>query len=399
MFVDEHDRPYIGDFDVSMSTQQRTIQFFKQTLAKGGNLAYMAPEQVGGQNASYLSDVYSLGLLFLDLFGRGEGRANAAEIAVNRAKIQIPSYIQGELRGLLEGMLQADPLKRMNISKVVSHEYFRQLSRDEGMPVVAPMYWTSSVMQGGVRIVDVSDTMKAAKQRLIDQSCVPNLVGSVQSRSGTLGYTKLTVIKVEQIENPILMRRYLTCMENLRKKQRHQAQQEEEKASIPRVSSDTDGWYGEDVRYQEQGVVNEKWLLHSTNWAIVPKISRDGFDPRLSRGNYGKGAYFAENADKADQYSETDEQHNGVYPMFVARVVMGHFVMSMKTRGDLVRPPCVEGHFDSQIQCNNERADSLIGECQRKDRSAFGGVPYHREYLVYDLHQSYPAYIIHYKRE
>ena len=397
MFVDEHDRPYIGDFDVSMSTQQRTIQFFKQTLAKGGNLAYMAPEQVGGQSASYLSDVYSLGLLFLDLFGRGEGRANAAEIVAGRAKIQIPSYIQGELRELLEGMLQADPLKRMSMSKVVSHEYFRQLSRDEGMPVVAPMYWTSSVMQGGVRIVDVSDTMKAAMQRLIDQSCVPNLVGSVQSRSGTLGYKKLTVIKVEQIENPILMRRYLTCMENLRKKQRHQAQQEEEKASIPRVSSDTDGWYGEDVRYQEQGVVNEKWLLHSTNWAIVPKISRDGFDPRLSRGNYGKGAYFAENADKADQYSETDDQHNGVYPMFVARVVMGHFVMRMKK--GLVRPPCVEGHFDSQIQCNHERADSLIGECQRKDRSAFGGVPYHREYLVYDLHQSYPAYIIHYKRE
>ena len=382
VFVDAHDQPALGDFDVSLSTSDRTRLLHTQTLAHGGTPAYMAPELSQGQSATTASDVYSLGLVLMDLFGSGETRTAASP------RPTPPVGMDGDLAALLRSMVDTNPSQRPRIQSVVSSPFFRSVRAAASLAMVAPMYWEMANLDGVVpRLVDVTDEMKGVVQQMVDKSVVPSCIGAGRDiPTGTPPYSRLSVVRVQRIESPALYRRYIAACDAIRVK----------RGTLPPASlpaSEVDGWYGEDRRYVEQAEVGEKWLFHGTSADSVSKIVRDGFDMRLSGGLFGFGSYFAENADKADQYARSS---TGEFPLFLCRVALGGCVATAERRDGVRRPPCIEGHYDGGTRCDHIRADSIVALCQRKDGR--GCVASHREYVVYDLHQAYPQFLLTYRR-
>jgi hypothetical protein len=382
VFVDDDGLPYIGDFDVSMPTADRTRLFSTQTIAHGGTPAYMAPELIRGQSATKASDIYSLGLVILDLFGDGTPRAVGAAPVV-------PRSLANALKTLLESMLLADPAARPSASSVVGSAAFRGVLVSAPLPIVAPLYWNQPRLVGTIPLlVDVTAEMRDVLQQIVDRTIVQGALGIGRDiPPGTPPYSKLAIAKVERVESPALYKRYLSLCDALRTKH-HGA------TPTPAApAAETDGWYDDNVLYAPMNVVGEKWLFHSTTWTAVPKIVRDGFDMRLSGGAFGSGSYFAENACKADQYARRNDSDE--YPLLLCRVALGACVPTSVSRDTVRRPPCIHGHYDD-APCDHPRADSHYAKCKRKD--TIGAVERHREFVIFDLHQAYPQFILTYKR-
>jgi serine/threonine protein kinase len=171
VFVDDDGLPYIGDFDVSMPTADRTRLFSTQTIAHGGTPAYMAPELIRGQSATKASDIYSLGLVILDLFGDGTPRAVGAAPVV-------PRSLANALKTLLESMLLADPAARPSASSVVGSAAFRSVLVSAPLPIVAPLYWNQPRLVGTIPLlVDVTAEMRDVLQQLVDRTIVQGALG------------------------------------------------------------------------------------------------------------------------------------------------------------------------------------------------------------------------------
>ena len=102
----------------------------------------------------------------------------------------------------------------------------------------------------------------------------------------------------------------------------------------------------------------------------------------------GAGAYFAENASKAEQYVPPDK--NGQW-MFLARVYLGTPHHTDVEMGKATRPPCVDGKKCKKKGkgCTHQRADSVVFYDSGKR---------FREFVVYDCDLAYPEYIIQYER-
>jgi len=109
-------------------------------------------------------------------------------------------------------------------------------------------------------------------------------------------------------------------------------------------------------------------------------ISLHGFDERVAniKGLYGAGTYFAENNCKSMQYTKSPNA-NGEYTMIYSRVLLGHACLTSQGLAKVRRAP------DRQP---NVPFDSVL---------ASGGTQVHREFIVYDRHQTYPEFIIYFK--
>lgn len=118
------------------------------------------------------------------------------------------------------------------------------------------------------------------------------------------GYRKIVITKIERIENPVLMEKY---MENRQKLFRH-------KSSITPVkklvNSRSDVLTTSNLKssfLQRAGVeqtINEHYLFHGCPAEIAPLVTQDGLDLRLaSDGMLGRGTYSAENPTKSDHYA------------------------------------------------------------------------------------------------
>jgi len=86
-----------------------------------GTAAYLAPEQVTGDEVSGATDVYSLGLVLLEaITGRREFPGAATEAAVARLHRdpEVPDSLAEEWRGLLARMLARDPAGRPTADEV-----------------------------------------------------------------------------------------------------------------------------------------------------------------------------------------------------------------------------------------------------------------------------------------
>lgn len=132
--------------------------------------------------------------------------------------------------------------------------------------------------------------------------------------------------------------------------------------------------------------VREHYLFHGTGADTALRIAEGGFEERLANlhGLYGAGAYFAEKSNKSDQYTVADK--DGVHRMFVARVLLGaHVLDSHSHRNELRILPEVQAARSGAS--NSVRFSSLLG---------LAGA--HREFVVYDGHQAYPEYLLHYRR-
>lgn len=127
---------------------------------------------------------------------------------------------------------------------------------------------------------------------------------------------------------------------------------------------------------------HERWLFHGTTLDAVNDIVDKGFEIALAgshRGTmYGQGVYLAECCSKADEYAEVGP--DGVCGMLLCRAALGNVLVDSAK--------CPDSSLESRCKAS---FDSLCG-----DRWAAVGT--FREFIVYDAHQVYPAYILYYRR-
>ncbi|UMP00927.1 serine/threonine-protein kinase [Amycolatopsis sp. EV170708-02-1] len=106
------DGPLIGDFGVAHAFDATRVT---ETGGVVGTAAYMAPEQVRGENVGPPADVYSLGLVLLEcLSGEREYTGTPVEAAVGRLHRppRIPAGLSATMTTLLRGMTARKPSQR-----------------------------------------------------------------------------------------------------------------------------------------------------------------------------------------------------------------------------------------------------------------------------------------------
>ncbi|WP_409495208.1 serine/threonine-protein kinase [Amycolatopsis sp. cmx-11-12] len=106
------DGPLIGDFGVAHAFDATRVT---ETGGVVGTAAYMAPEQVRGENIGPPADVYALGLVLLEcLSGEREYTGTPVEAAVGRLHRQprIPTGLSVTMTTLLRGMTARKPSQR-----------------------------------------------------------------------------------------------------------------------------------------------------------------------------------------------------------------------------------------------------------------------------------------------
>lgn len=351
--------PVLGDYYIGSSRSTRPA-------------AYAAPELPKGATSA-AGDVYSLGLLFLDVFGDGEKPAAV-------------SALDSALRPLVQSMLHADPGQRPRASAVV-HGTARGVARAAEPLVAVPLFWSTSRLD---RVVparfDVTAEMLGMLQRLVDRSILPDSLGHGRDVcSGEKPYSRLEIVAVARVEAPALFRRFQRGCEEL------VADLRDAPTPVP-VEVETDGWFAGDSKYAPLAAAGEKWLFASSSWPGVARQLREGIDVRGAGALFGAGAYFAENADKADQYAHS-EQGGDLFPLLLCRVALG---ASSAVAEPLEARPCTELQCTSRFRCAHRRADSLVALCQRRD--GVGAVRRHREYVVFDSALAYPQFLITYRR-
>lgn len=155
---------------------------------------------------------------------------------------------------------------------------------------------------------------------------------------------------------------------------------------------------------------------HLLQAKYLADILHSGLDSRLSSpdGMFGQGAYFAEAASKADQYSrvaDTASGHAAAYRdedravcyLIVAKVCMGEPFTAIKPLNGRRKPPCCEASADGKCaksgneHCGmHEAYDSVLAESQLTDPRAC--LRWYREFVVYDRNQTLPLYLISYAR-
>ena len=140
------------------------------------------------------------------------------------------------------------------------------------------------------------------------------------------------------------------------------------------------------VYAKNDGELNERFLFHGTR-KVTPKAiyaSKQGFDLRCSRQGclLGEGTYFAERLEYSHNYAH--QLPNGMFQMFLARVITGISCTYEREDRSLKAPPLKERYGDGSSKVN-ERYDSTT--IVLKDS---------RIYAVYELYRAYPEYLITY---
>jgi hypothetical protein len=138
--------------------------------------------------------------------------------------------------------------------------------------------------------------------------------------------------------------------------------------------------------------INEVYLFHGCPSAKVETIATQGLDTRLAGTNagslYGQGTYFAENSCKSMQYTappNADEEFCVLY----CRVVLGRVHTTKTALGDDCKRPPVN-------KDSNKPYDSVVAPTGPM-ANHHNGNQVHREFIVYDMAQSYPEFAVWYK--
>jgi len=121
--------------------------------------------------------------------------------------------------------------------------------------------------------------------------------------------------------------------------------------------------------------LNEVYLLHGTSEDAARAIAQSNFRPSSS-GCFGSGAYFADSASRSDTYARSHE--DGTKIMLLCRVALGN----IKT-----------------LECGQDREASSRLSQGSAYNSLLGTTAYGREFVVWDIAQVYPEYIMYYKKD
>jgi eukaryotic-like serine/threonine-protein kinase len=113
-------RPRLADFGIATALDRTA------TTANGcviGTAAYLAPEQVRGEQVGPPADVYALGLVLLEaLTARREYTGGPVEVAVARLwrPPVVPDGLPADLAALLHAMTRAEPAERPAAAEVAA---------------------------------------------------------------------------------------------------------------------------------------------------------------------------------------------------------------------------------------------------------------------------------------
>jgi hypothetical protein len=223
----------------------------------------------------------------------------------------------------------------------------------------------------------------AADRALVDAvtawliSCFqgPSMSGSVEVKS------------VTQVRNPLLWRQYVARRHELADFAWGLAE------PLPLRTWEPSLWDA----LKLQPAANEVLLFHGTKKRSAQVIHEQGFDERVAndRGLFGAGVYFADDALKSHQY--TDSGGDGYRVLFVSRVCLGKPLVrcsaSSGHQSGMRRAPCI-GECQGE-SCAHPRYDSVavMHDAQLHNGSAF------REFVIYDGAQAYPEFCITYRMQ
>mmetsp|Transcript_29070 Transcript_29070/g.69631 ORF Transcript_29070/g.69631 Transcript_29070/m.69631 type:complete len:1030 (+) Transcript_29070:720-3809(+) len=194
---------------------------------------------------------------------------------------------------------------------------------------------------------------------------------------------RASVSKVERVENGALWHLYQTKKEVLRWELKEWKQQG---LAVPSLQGKTKQPSLPSV--QLAGELNEFFLFHGTSPEAASIITQHGFDERVAAltGLYGAGSYFADSSCKSHQYAAKTRTRAGEHILLLCRVTMGWAFATAAQHGQERRPP-------ANPKVPNRPFDSIFA-ASGVGRS---GEQEHNEYVVFDRHQAYPEYVIHYK--
>ncbi|HEY5334503.1 MAG TPA: serine/threonine-protein kinase, partial [Mycobacteriales bacterium] len=128
-------RVKLADFGIARLVDQAHLTRTGQVM---GTAAYLAPEQVRGEGVTGAADVYSLGLVLLEIAtGRREFTGNATESAVARLHREpvVPASLPADLRTLLLAMTASEAAHRPTAATVAA----RLRSDDPATVALAPL--------------------------------------------------------------------------------------------------------------------------------------------------------------------------------------------------------------------------------------------------------------------
>eukprot|EP00931_Biecheleriopsis_adriatica_P009416 TRINITY_DN110495_c0_g1_i1.p1 TRINITY_DN110495_c0_g1~~TRINITY_DN110495_c0_g1_i1.p1 ORF type:complete len:387 (-),score=25.74 TRINITY_DN110495_c0_g1_i1:192-1196(-) len=223
---------------------------------------------------------------------------------------------------------------------------------------------------------------------LLKKTAHPASKGYARSMCGVL--QRARIVQVDRVENEPLWQRY--CEHLFRTRQTfssrdgelgrlhmcgiNQTMMRKHTASLGELDSE----------------VNEMWLFHGTGPGTAHQIAMSGFDNRLSnKGLYGDGTYFASQACKSHQYTCPHGscracECRGTRTIILARVVLGDFYVTHQTLKGYRRPP--------------EKGDNLLYDSVLANPGDMLNHPKdyqdHQEFVIFDMNQAYPQYLIRY---
>jgi len=168
--------------------------------------------------------------------------------------------------------------------------------------------------------------------------------------------------------------------------------------------------------------INEYYLFHGTDKETVSKILEGGFDARFSNplNMFGAGIYFAENSSKSNQYIPCTRCNKGSIPrgklkcecvkdsvqdpyaMILARVILGNPYLCTKDSERFKINPSEQAIYVPipKIGCQVPNCVSTDHHSVFGESKVFGGEELRlREFIVYNGAQTYPEYIIYFKRK
>ncbi|CAG5131328.1 unnamed protein product, partial [Candidula unifasciata] len=209
-----------------------------------------------------------------------------------------------------------------------------------------PSYWTHKSSQGYF-LEDVPGT-KATLIGIIKSTWDPRVVGAGQD-AAKLKHSGVEIIEVKRVENASLFHSYNNKKHEFEKRGRPCPAIE----NIPQELAAFN-------KTRRSQAVNEYYLFHGTDEAI--NISKTGFQTRFADPDnlFGKGIYFSDSFQKADQYTDAD---------------------------NLKRLPCLL-----------HRGSCACGPQQQRFDSVESAGLLFREFAVFEGRQCYPEYIVTYKR-
>eukprot|EP00428_Durinskia_dybowskii_P022488 CAMPEP_0170205746 /NCGR_PEP_ID=MMETSP0116_2-20130129/2418_1 /TAXON_ID=400756 /ORGANISM="Durinskia baltica, Strain CSIRO CS-38" /LENGTH=444 /DNA_ID=CAMNT_0010456139 /DNA_START=64 /DNA_END=1398 /DNA_ORIENTATION=- len=251
-------------------------------------------------------------------------------------------------------------------------------------PIVYPSYWSIRSASKHEFLTETEE-VKKAMQSLLDQTWKDQWTRD-RGKSGKV--QRFEVVHVQRNENPKIWEDYQRVRDNLR----------EIAARSPFVLYDVKtGSANQTTREARNFIdraqlckdINEYYLFHGTKPSAAKAICDNDFLEMKAGSNagtlYGPGLYFAESSSKSDEYAADDKDgiFSGLYGMLVCRVACGNMNYT-----DEVAPP-VQSLVNSVLKSKTHH--SILGD-REKCRGTY------REFIVFDSAQTYPEYVVIYKR-